>query len=83
MTRLPQVMINVGGVDCARLDDAPMVWAAVDKEAIALGESGRVLLRRSGTEPIVRVMVEAADQSTAIQVAERIASVVESELAPG
>lgn len=81
MKRLPQVMINVRGVDCARLDDAPMVWAAVDKEAAALGDSGRLLLRRSGTEPIVRVMVEAATVTSAQEVAERIASVVETELA--
>ncbi|MEY2425552.1 MAG: phosphoglucosamine mutase [Actinomycetota bacterium] len=81
MTRLPQVMINVRGVDCARLDDAPAVWAAVEKESAALGESGRVLLRRSGTEPIIRVMVEAATEPTAQEVAARIASLIEQELA--
>jgi phosphoglucosamine mutase len=83
MTRLPQVMINVRGVDCARLDDTAQVWAAVDKESAALGESGRVLLRKSGTEPIVRVMVEAATEADAHDIASRIASVVEAELALG
>jgi phosphoglucosamine mutase len=83
MTRLPQVMINVRGVDCARLDDAHAVWAADDKEAATLGASGRVLLRRSGTEPIVRVMVEAATETEANDVAGRIAAVVQAELALG
>jgi phosphoglucosamine mutase len=83
MTRLPQVMVNVRDVDCGRLDDAPMVWEAVEKESAALGDTGRVLLRRSGTEPIVRVMVEAATESAADEVARRIASVVEAELALG
>ncbi len=81
MTRLPQVMINVRGVDCAGLDDAPAVWAAVGDESAALGESGRVVLRRSGTEPIIRVMVEAPTEAAADEVAGRIASVVERELA--
>jgi phosphoglucosamine mutase len=81
MTRLPQVMINVRGVDCARLDDTPSVWAMVDKESAELAASGRVLLRKSGTEPIVRVMVEAATEAQANEVAGRIAKVVEEELA--
>ncbi|MEY2470203.1 MAG: phosphoglucosamine mutase [Actinomycetota bacterium] len=81
MTRLPQVMINVRDVNCAALDDAEKVWAAVENESAALGDTGRVLLRRSGTEPIVRVMVEAPAESTANEVATRIAAVVESELA--
>ncbi|HVT75690.1 MAG TPA: phosphoglucosamine mutase [Acidimicrobiales bacterium] len=81
MTRLPQVMINVRGVDCARLDDTPSIWAMVDKETIGLGSNGRVLLRKSGTEPIVRVMVEAATEPQAHEVAERIAALVQEELA--
>jgi phosphoglucosamine mutase len=80
MTRMPQVMINVGGVDRARLDDTPAVWAAVDKESAELGSSGRVLLRKSGTEPIVRVMVEASTEAQANEIASRIAAVVEAEL---
>ena len=81
MTRMPQVMINVRGVDCARLDDAPSVWVAVEEEAAQLGEHGRVLLRKSGTEPIIRVMVEAGTEEHANEVAGRIAAVVEKELA--
>lgn len=83
MTRLPQVMINVRDVDCAALDAAKAVWSAVDEESAALGESGRVLLRRSGTEPIVRVMVEAPTEQLANETAERIAKVVRTELATG
>ena len=81
MTRLPQVMINVRGVDCKRLDDTPSIWALVDKESAELGSAGRVLLRKSGTEPIVRVMVEAATEPQAHDVAERIAAVVQKDLA--
>ncbi|MEX2486989.1 MAG: phosphoglucosamine mutase [Nitriliruptoraceae bacterium] len=81
MQRLPQVLVNVGGVDRTRLDDAAGVWDAVDEAAGALGDTGRVLLRPSGTEPLVRVMVEAADEATAADVAERIADVVRRELA--
>ncbi len=83
MTRLPQVMINVRNVDCPGLDDAAAVWAAVDVEVKALGDTGRVVLRRSGTEPIIRVMVEAPEQTKANDVAARIAAVVEAELALG
>ena len=60
VTRFPQVLVNVPGVDKDRCDD-PELLAAVRAEEDALGDSGRVLLRPSGTEPLVRVMVEAAD----------------------
>jgi phosphoglucosamine mutase len=80
MTRLPQVMINVRNVNCPGLDDAATVWAAVEDEKAALGETGRVLLRRSGTEPVIRVMVEAPTEAGATEVATRIAVLVESEL---
>ncbi|MEY2398257.1 MAG: phosphoglucosamine mutase [Actinomycetota bacterium] len=80
MTRLPQVMINVRDVDCAALDDAAHVWSTVEGESKALGDSGRVVLRRSGTEPVIRVMVEAPHESTANEVAMRVAAVVEAEL---
>ena len=83
MTRLPQVMINVRNVNCPGLDDAAKVWASVDEEVAALGDTGRVVLRRSGTEPIIRVMVEAPEHATANDVAARIAAVVEAELALG
>lgn len=83
MTRLPQVLINVRGVNCAALDDAEAVWAAVDTESEQLGDSGRILLRKSGTEPIVRVMVEAPTEASAQSVAERVADIVRSELSEG
>jgi phosphoglucosamine mutase len=78
---LPQVLINVRGVDKASADTNEAVLAAVKAEEAELGETGRVLLRPSGTEPVVRVMVEAADKSTAEAVARRLAQVVQTELA--
>ena len=59
MTRLPQVLVNVAGVDKSRTDEDAVLAAAVAEEEAALGDTGRVLLRPSGTEPLVRVMVEA------------------------
>ena len=58
-----------------------MLAAAVAEEEAALGDNGRVLLRPSGTEPIVRVMVEAATEELAQDVAERLAAVVRAQLA--
>ncbi|QOD93893.1 MULTISPECIES: phosphoglucosamine mutase [Microcella] len=81
MTVFPQVLINVRGVDRTRVHDSAALAEAVAAEEALLGESGRVLLRASGTEPMVRVMVEAADQETAQAVAERLAAVVSAELA--
>ncbi len=80
MTVYPQVLINVKGVDRARTDDAQLVGAVREVEA-ALGDSGRVLLRPSGTEPVVRVMVEAADEATAQRHAGSLADVVRERLA--
>jgi phosphoglucosamine mutase len=82
MTRLPQVLVNVSGVDKARVGD-PELAAAVEHAESELGESGRVLLRPSGTEPVVRVMVEAAAAEQARSVADRLAEVVRSRLALG
>jgi phosphoglucosamine mutase len=56
------------------------VWEAVDKESQALGERGRVLVRASGTEPLVRVMVEAPERSQCAEIAGRLAATVEREL---
>ena len=81
MTRLPQVLVNVPGVDKSRADDDPVLAAAVAEEEAALGDNGRVLLRPSGTEPIVRVMVEAPTEELAHDVAERLATVVRAQLA--
>lgn len=81
MTVFPQVLENVRGVDRTRLDGHAGVAAAVAEVEAELGDSGRVLLRASGTEPMVRVMVEAADDATARAMADRLAAVVKAELA--
>jgi phosphoglucosamine mutase len=81
MNRLPQVLINVRGVDKSRVEDDEAVQAAVGAAQAELDGIGRVLLRKSGTEPLVRVMVEANDASSAQAVAERLAAVVAQHLA--
>jgi phosphoglucosamine mutase len=81
MTIFPQVLVNVRGVDRARLASEPAVAAAVRDAEARLGETGRVLLRPSGTEPLVRVMVEAADTETAQSIAADLAEVVKTHLA--
>jgi phosphoglucosamine mutase len=81
MDRLPQVMINVTGVDKARAGDCVPLVAAVAAVEAELGETGRVLLRPSGTEPLVRVMVEAPSHDLAQGAAERLAAVAKAELA--
>ncbi|MGI5197513.1 phosphoglucosamine mutase [Streptomyces sp. CA-288835] len=81
MERLPQVLINVPDVDRSRVSTSDELTAAVADAERELGSTGRVLLRPSGTEPLVRVMVEAADLDQARRVAERLADVVKSALA--
>ncbi|MCY1674078.1 phosphoglucosamine mutase [Pseudarthrobacter sp. SL88] len=81
MTKLPQVLINVKGVDRTKVNSNDVLAQAVKAAEAALGETGRVLLRPSGTEPVVRVMVEAADEETAQSIAEHLAQVVRTELA--
>ena len=76
----PQVLLNVRGVDRNRVDDE-VVQESVREAEADLGETGRVLLRASGTEPVIRVMVEAAEMGQAQGWAERIARVVEKQLA--
>ncbi|GAA1432436.1 phosphoglucosamine mutase [Microlunatus lacustris] len=80
MTRLPQVLVNVPGVDKTRADSDPALTAAVAAASTELGDSGRVLLRPSGTESLVRVMVEAATFDQADAIAHRLADVVRSSL---
>ncbi|MCT2547807.1 MULTISPECIES: phosphoglucosamine mutase [Streptomyces] len=80
MQRLPQLLINVRDVDKSRVATSPEVAAAVAEAERELGSTGRVLLRKSGTEPLVRVMVEAADIEQARAIAERLADVVKSAL---
>jgi phosphoglucosamine mutase len=81
MTRYPQVLINVKGVDKSRMGSAPELAAAVAAAETELGTLGRVLVRPSGTEPTVRVMVEAADPLHAERVAGRLADTVRTALA--
>ncbi|MEV5825646.1 phosphoglucosamine mutase [Spirillospora sp. NPDC052242] len=81
MTRLPQVLVNVKGVDKTRAKTSPELAAAVAAAEADLGETGRVLIRPSGTEPMVRVMVEAASQEQAQSIAEHLAGVVRTALA--
>ncbi|MGW4439004.1 phosphoglucosamine mutase [Streptomyces sp. NPDC004596] len=80
MRRLPQVLINVPDVDKSRVGTSADLAAAVTEAERELGETGRVLLRPSGTEPLVRVMVEAADIDQARSVAGRLADAVKSAL---
>ncbi len=75
MTRLPQVLVNVKDVDRSKAS-APELAAAVSAAESELGETGRVLIRPSGTEPMIRVMVEAASAEQAEQLAGRLADVV-------
>jgi phosphoglucosamine mutase len=74
--RLPQVLLNVPVADKARVSAAPSVASAVAAAEAELGDDGRVLLRPSGTEQIVRVMVEAPTQQVADGIAHRIARAV-------
>ncbi len=79
--QLPQTLINVPDVDKAAAKTNEAVQAAVAAEEEILGDSGRVLVRASGTEPLVRVMVEAATQEQSDEVCARLAEVVARELA--
>jgi phosphoglucosamine mutase len=81
MTRLPQVLVNVPDVDKARADEDAVLAAAVAEAEYELGDGGRVLLRPSGTEALVRVMVEASTADQAQVVADRLADVVRRQLA--
>ncbi len=80
MTRFPQVLRNVQVADREGLEGAAAVWEAVRAAEAELGEAGRVLVRPSGTEPLVRVMVEAASEPEAARHAAAIAEVVRSTL---
>lgn len=81
MTTLPQVMINVPNVDKMRAGIDPEITQAVTSANRELGSGGRVVLRPSGTEPLVRVMVEATTSEHAGEVAERLARLVAARLA--
>lgn len=79
--QLPQTLLNVPGVDKARAGTDEQLIAAVAAAESELGQTGRVVLRSSGTEPLVRVMVEAGTQEDADRVATRLADVVRDRLA--
>lgn len=81
VTKLPQVLINVRGVDRSGIDASPVLLAAVAEAEAGLGGAGRVLLRPSGTEPVIRVMVEASTEEDAARISEELAAVVRAELA--
>jgi phosphoglucosamine mutase len=80
MTRLPQVLVNVDGVDKTRVASERKLLDAVAAAERDLGGTGRILLRPSGTEPLVRVMVEAVSHEQAASVADQLAGVVRTAL---
>jgi phosphoglucosamine mutase len=80
MRKLPQTLVNVEVADREAVAGATAVWEAVEREGDSLEGRGRVLLRPSGTEPLVRVMVEAPTAEEAEAVCERLVSVVRQEL---
>ena len=80
MVRFPQVLVNVKNVAKERLADSAAIKTAVLAAEAKLGEHGRILLRASGTEPLVRVMVEAQSDNLASEIANDLAKVVQAEL---
>jgi phosphoglucosamine mutase len=80
MQKLPQRLVNVRVRDRGALDGADAVWEAVQRASEALAGRGRVLVRSSGTEPLVRVMVEAPREDECQEIVDQLANVVESEL---
>ena len=80
MQRFPQVLINVPGVDKSRVSSSAGLAAAVTAAESELGDSGRVLIRPSGTEPAVRVMVEAVEHDQAQRIARQLADAVRADL---
>ena len=78
MTRYPQVLVNVAGVDKGQAARSPELAAAVAAVEAELGSAGRVLVRPSGTEPAVRVMVEATDHERAQRLADGLAATIRS-----
>lgn len=81
MSVYPQVLVNVRGVDHHALGGDEVIADAVQRHSAALGDDGRVLLRPSGTEPLVRVMVEARDAGAARRIADELAGIVRERLA--
>ena len=82
MSRIPQLLVNIRVARRVDVDGSPVVQRAIAAATDALGTSGRVLVRSSGTEPLVRIMVEADDHAQAVAVAGELRSVVETEFGP-
>ena len=80
MEKLPQTLVNVKVADREAVNGAAAVWEAVEHESASLEGRGRVLLRPSGTEPLVRVMAEAPTAEEADAVCERLVTIVKQEL---
>jgi phosphoglucosamine mutase len=80
MEKLPQRLVNIRVRDRAAIDRASAVWAAVEEHSKRLEGRGRVLVRPSGTEPLVRVMVEAPQENECQEIVDQLANVVEAEL---
>jgi phosphoglucosamine mutase len=80
MEKLPQTLVNVKVADREAIASAGAVWEAVEHEGKELEGRGRVLLRPSGTEPLVRVMVEAPSAEEADGVCQRLVTLVRQEL---
>src|SRR5205085_11222851 len=80
MVKLPQRLVNVTVADRAALDCAKQIWEVVERESDGLAGRGRVLVRPSGTEPVVRVMVEAPDEAECEAITARLVQAVEQDL---
>jgi len=80
MERFPQELINVKDVDKAKLITSTVLQNKIDAKQKELGTSGRILVRASGTESLVRVMVEAQNATAAKEIAEDLAALVRLEL---
>jgi phosphoglucosamine mutase len=80
MRKLPQKLVNVRVADRGAIEGATAVWEAAERESRALEGRGRVLIRPSGTEPLVRVMVEAPDAAECEAITQRLVDTVRSEI---
>jgi phosphoglucosamine mutase len=80
MRKLPQVLRNVEIADRGAIDDSTALWEAVERENAALEGRGRVLVRPSGTEPLIRVMVEAPTEGESGEICERLVTLISREL---
>jgi phosphoglucosamine mutase len=80
MEKLPQRLVNVRVADRDALEGAADVWRAVEEESTRLEGRGRVLVRSSGTEPLVRVMVEAPREDECQEIVDRLANLVQTRL---